>query len=72
MMYMLIWSSIFLTGEMSHQEKSKSKDLRQCTLCQQYGDCAPTVSVTVLSQIVLSVCMKVHEGLHGGNFVIKG
>lgn len=33
---------------MSALETTKTEDMRQCTLCQQYGDSAPRVSLTVL------------------------
>lgn len=35
----------FFTGELSALETTKTDDMRQCTLCQQYGDSVPQVSL---------------------------
>lgn len=33
----------FFKGESGAYETTKTDDMRQCTLCQQYGDSAPQV-----------------------------
>lgn len=38
------FAPFFLAGVMNALETSKTEDMRQCTLCQQYGDSAPRVS----------------------------
>lgn len=42
---------IFLIGVMSDLETTKTEDVRQCALCQQCGDSAPSVSLTVLTAL---------------------
>lgn len=59
-MFMFIWSSFFLTGVMSDLETTKSEDVRQCALCQQYGDSAPCVSSAVLQCSYCKGCKLIH------------
>lgn len=47
-MFVFILFSFILKGEMSHPETTKTEDVRQCALCQQYGDSATSVSKNVL------------------------
>lgn len=42
--YIFIWCFLF-TDVRSDLETTKTEDMRQCALCQQYGDLAPIVSL---------------------------
>lgn len=42
-----MWCSLF-TEIRCDLEAAKTEDTRQCTLCQQYGDSAPSVSLAAL------------------------